>query len=1501
VTGPLGGPVTVSGRVVGSGGAGVQLAGYRVEARTNGTGLADATSDESGRFAFPAPVDTTDGALLHVTVIAPWGERVGEATVEAARAGDELVFPLPLTTSVPSTVQTAPVPSRPEPLLAVEALAGFYRAVSFAEREGAFARHFGPVEATGWMHFYETELEELEDLSRAISRGDMSRLARLHAILDDAPELPAAAADEHGHAHQGTVRGRIRAHSPGDVVAAAALLDLLEGSTAWTRRAAGYYLTRVNGLERALRAAERFSAGDLDHRAFESEIVAAGPPPTGHGAHAGDDHEEPVREGDHHADPLALEHIEESLRPLAHCLATLIAAVPDAADASDSPVAVGRVEPDAVCVGTRAAVRLLPPEGIPFPSEPQNGMLLLWDGSEAHDLKVRAWRSDRIEVQIPRAARPGCGGVAWRVSGPSLKERLIDAAVALDPDCRPFLIGRYGRPMPGPSLARISLLGPPSARLTADGHRGSFVAEAGADVALEWGADAGGCGLPIQARLLAGDEVVIADAGGSGRVIVDSPSTTTYRLVVESSDGRRVCGEAAAEVTVVRRRTATVFVHDRVHRPGEPLAITVRVPYAEEDALEVEVRSSDPDLVPETKVTIPAGETEATARVYAGGEEGTVTLRARARPRRNGGPEAPDEPDVPEEPGPQREVRVGRSSCVEPRYGGSWETATISVTEAGDACPPATVLRQGGETQLSFAGARLTDAASNIVSIPDCWAERQEKLDACSATEAADYTACDAAHAQRTGGCTVTCTAFTNCDSISCTSFTNCASITCTSFTNCNDFWATDPRRYACYTARGVCVAAKAVEQAACWTARGVCVAAKAAERAACVAARAVCVTAAAAATAACIAASAVLLGACKAAAFVKATACKAAVYAWIPLCVAAKIAAAAVLLVVAVVHIIVGAALNTAGALVAGVCSLGRSVGLLGTPSPTTATRLRVVGVHLAVLHTGKVLIFSYDEGIFPVTREAPANPAAVGDSDRALSALYDPMTGTATYVPLNRNLFCSGHAFAADGRLLVAGGQFRLPGLIKEIGIPPRELAPGADKDLHLFDPVGEAWTKLEREMEFGRWYPTCVTMPDGKVMVASGTNAIATVAGFDGGIQHTWKIVDPATGEVGPDLGFNRQPIFHNYPFMLTLPNGEIFAHYKRITRFFREPGGWGLMSQNGGGSYGGEGSPALTMWQFSRTGPGPGTCCLLPLIPTRDPETGGVSYPPGRILIIGGGGAEGVPEPKLEEDYELDPTTPANPTAEILDLSEVPLQWRYTGITADGSEPDEDTSPMKFPRVMPDPVLLPDGSVLVVNGAMTGMSGGFLSHLRGEGDRPPIGATDPVQVPERFDPITETWEALCPKAIERLYHATAVLLPDARVLVAGHDGFLNMAPHDLSQYELEIFSPPYLHRGPRPAISSAPESVAYGSTFRVGTEEAASIGSVCLIRQSSITHQTNTDQRYVGLAVVSSPRDGGLVVQAPPNGSVAPPGWYMLFVVTPEGVPSVARWVRVGRGD
>jgi Domain of unknown function (DUF1929)/Protein of unknown function (DUF1573)/Kelch motif len=231
---------------------------------------------------------------------------------------------------------------------------------------------------------------------------------------------------------------------------------------------------------------------------------------------------------------------------------------------------------------------------------------------------------------------------------------------------------------------------------------------------------------------------------------------------------------------------------------------------------------------------------------------------------------------------------------------------------------------------------------------------------------------------------------------------------------------------------------------------------------------------------------------------------------------------------------------------------------------------------------------------------------------------------------------------------------------------------------------------------------------------------------------------------------------------------------------------------------------------------------------------------VQYGDGKILIMGGG-------------------NPPTATAEVIDLNSATPAWRTV-------------APMAFPRRQLNATILPTGQVLVTGGS----SGAGFTNMN-----------SPALSAEVWNPQTETWTTLASQTGYRGYHSIALLLPDATVLTAGGDPYIKTA---------QIFSPPYLFKGARPTVSSAPATVNYGASFTLGTPSASNITQVTWVRLGSVTHAFNQDQRFNSLSFTLA-SSSGLTVTAPSNPNLAPPGYYMLFAINSAGVPSVARFIRL----
>jgi galactose oxidase len=367
--------------------------------------------------------------------------------------------------------------------------------------------------------------------------------------------------------------------------------------------------------------------------------------------------------------------------------------------------------------------------------------------------------------------------------------------------------------------------------------------------------------------------------------------------------------------------------------------------------------------------------------------------------------------------------------------------------------------------------------------------------------------------------------------------------------------------------------------------------------------------------------------------------------------------------------------------------------------------------------------------------------------------------------------------------------------------------------------------------------RWYPTARTLPNGSVLVLSGSfvdparppnKQQAVVDLLQVWEDGAWKVIQKADGA---PLNFIGLPL---YPRMHVASDSQVFM----------------------------SGTNDRTLL-LKTSAPGEWTEVGFRALGNRD-YCPALMYDLDKIIYIGGGN---------------DANTHV-PTAgvETIDLATTPRHWHKT-------------KPMKFPRRQHNAVVLPDGTVLVTGGTRGGggLNNGFNDLEVGE----------PVHIAELWDPVTENWSELVAESVDRCYHATTVLLPDGTVLSAGSgeyrpDNIHDNDPED-SHRNGQIFFPPYLFKGLRPDIISAPSSVNYGQDFEVRTSGPNEVGKVSWIRLPSVTHSFDQNQHFNFLQFQIGA--GKLTVKAPNSPNLCPPGHYMLFIVSKVGVPSLAKIIQI----
>ncbi|WP_236787719.1 galactose oxidase-like domain-containing protein [Amycolatopsis sp. GM8] len=579
----------------------------------------------------------------------------------------------------------------------------------------------------------------------------------------------------------------------------------------------------------------------------------------------------------------------------------------------------------------------------------------------------------------------------------------------------------------------------------------------------------------------------------------------------------------------------------------------------------------------------------------------------------------------------------------------------------------------------------------------------------------------------------------------------------------------------------------------------------------------------------------------------------------------------------------------------------------------------VRVNAIHAALLKTGKLLIVA-----------GSGNDETQFNAGTFKTLLYDPATGGVRLIPTPADLFCGGHAFLPDGKLLVAGGTLRYEVLQDKVTnaagtITVKNESPDGGprtfpKGIEFVAPNGQ---KYRAGADF-TVVPAHKVEKAGKVTITASEQAVwveaeqagpgavtyqpahYTITGLTGDDQHNLYGLggnmtldkqdyhgikdsyefDPVTEryEKVADLNNSRW-----YPTLTGLPNGDVLAvsgldgsgnvlngdneiydpasktwttrpdlkhYFPTYPALFQTASANTLFFSGSNSGYG----PANKgrdpgLWDLS-------TNHFTPVPGLRDPdqlETSGSAWigpvQDQRMMVVGGGGVG-------ESDK-------ATSRIDVIDLKDP-----HPHFTAGPDLPDG----TRYPSV----VNLPDDTTLITGGSR---------YYRGR------DASD-NHTARIYHSDSNTLTVAADPTVGRDYHSEALLLPDGRVITLGGNPLFSDEKNTISapfEQRIEIYTPPYLYHGARPAITDGPAVVQRGQTAQFTTPDASRIATARLIRPSAVTHVTNVEQRSIALGL--STTDGQISVTVPGNPAVVPPGNYMLFVTDRAGVPSVARWVQI----
>ncbi len=398
-------------------------------------------------------------------------------------------------------------------------------------------------------------------------------------------------------------------------------------------------------------------------------------------------------------------------------------------------------------------------------------------------------------------------------------------------------------------------------------------------------------------------------------------------------------------------------------------------------------------------------------------------------------------------------------------------------------------------------------------------------------------------------------------------------------------------------------------------------------------------------------------------------------------------------------------------------------------------------------------------------------------------------------------------------------------------------------------IYDPVTGDWAVAD-EMNIPRGYQGNVTLTDGSVFTVGGSWSDADTPETNGGKDAElwtettgWVSLPGITGEdiyTANDLALELQGLYRvdNHVWLWPAPNGYLFH----------------------------AGPSEMMHWiDVSDTG----SIVDAGLRADDDYSMKGttVMFDIGKILKVGGATSYG--------DSDLVGAPPAKDNSYVIDLNGV----------AYGDTPTvtQTVNNLEYSRTMHNSTVLPNGEVLVTGG---------LGHAE-------VFTDDEARLTaEIYNPDTNSWRSVAGMQIARTYHSVGILMIDGRVFVGG-GGLCDSSNLDecYNHFDAEIYSPPYLFNpdgslAARPTIS-APATADYNTSINV--TGSTDIQEFSLIRFSAATHSTNNEQRRIPVTFSGTPGDYSVDI---PGRELLPPGYYMLFAIDSNGVPSVAEAVQIG---